>query len=154
MVAESLKPDGFDGKFSHIAIVVHNIEEAIASYCNLLKVDRPLLKMTGEPAQAKIMFMGVSTPARSYQAFFDVNGMRVELMQPDENRSTWRESLDKNGEGLHHTAYVVENMADSVAFFAKLNMPVVQTGYYNGGHYAYIDSVKQLGMMIELLCST
>ncbi|MGI6333110.1 MAG: VOC family protein [Saccharofermentanales bacterium] len=153
MFNESLKIDGFDGKFSHIAIVVHDIEKTISLYCQLLGIERPVLKMTGEPDQAKVEFMGRATPARSYQAFFDVNGIRVELMQPDENESTWRDALDAYSESFHHAAYTVDNMEKTVELFAAVGIPVVQTGFYNGGQYVYLDSRKSMGMMIELLCS-
>lgn len=153
MFTESIKLAGFDGKFSHIAVVVSNIENSIANYCQLLNVERPALKITGEPEKAKVVFMDQPTPARAQQAFFDFNGMRIELMQPDENPSTWRDFLNKYGESFHHAAYTVENMEKSIAFFADMNSPVVQTGFYNGGQYAYIDSRQSLGIMIELLCS-
>lgn len=144
---------GFSGTFSHLALVVHDIRKAMSVYQELLHVEEPRCKQTGEPKSAHVVFEGKETPARAFQAFFDLRGLRVELLQPDQHPSTWREVLDSQGEGLHHVAYDVEDMEAAVAFLDNLGLPVVQTGSYNGGKYAYVDSRKQIGMMLELLQS-
>ncbi len=130
---------------------MRDIKQSIETYCLLLGVERPTLKQTGEPDKAKVEFGGEPTPARAQQAFFNVGGLRVELMQPDEHPSTWRETLDSRGEGLHHVAFDVPGLDEAVESLKALGMPVVQTGFYNGGRYAYVDSCAALGMMLELL---
>ncbi len=152
-VKKFMENTGFSGTFSHLALVVKDIKRTMGSYEQLLQVEEPRCKLTGEPESAHVVFMGKETPARAYQAFFDLRGLRVELLQPDEHPSTWREVLESQGEGLHHVAYDVEDMDEVIAFLEKLGLPVVQTGCYNGGKYAYIDSRKKIGMMLELLQS-
>ncbi|MFA9380368.1 MAG: VOC family protein [Acetanaerobacterium sp.] len=139
------------GSFSHIALVVRDMEQSVQTYCQLLGVERPPLKQTGEPDKAKVKFEGKSTPARVQQSFFTMGGLRIELMQPDEHPSTWRETLDNKGEGLHHIAFDVPSIDESAGGLEAMGMPVVQTGFYNGGKYAYVDSRAALGMMLELL---
>jgi methylmalonyl-CoA/ethylmalonyl-CoA epimerase len=65
--------------------------------------------------------------------------------------STWRESLDKNGEGPHHIAFVVQGIGDKVAALGRKGMPLLQKGEYPGGRYAYIDTLGDLKVIIELL---
>ena len=75
----------------------------------------------------------------------------MELIEPDHNASTWRESLDKNGEGLHHIAFVVEGLNEKVTALERKGMPLLQKGEYTGGRYAYIDTLRDLKVIIELL---
>ena len=148
-----LEKTGFQGSFSHVAVVVQDIEKTMKAYEQLLHAERPVLKQTGAPEDAKVVFMGKSTPTRAYQAFYDLNGLRVELLQPDEYPSTWKDILEEQGEGLHHIAYDVEDMDAMAKLLDAQGMPVIQTGNYRGGKYAYVDSRKQIGMMLELLQS-
>jgi Glyoxalase/Bleomycin resistance protein/Dioxygenase superfamily len=75
----------------------------------------------------------------------------LELIEPDENPSTWRESLDKNGEGPHHIAFVVEGMKEKIDALEGRKMSLLQKGEYTGGRYAYVDTLKDLKVIIELL---
>ena len=150
-VSKAMEQLPFLGSFTHIALVVRDIDQAIDTYCRLLGAERPPFKQTGAPDQAKVLFEGKPTPARARQSFFTVGGLRVELMQPDEHPSTWREALDTQGEGMHHVAFDVKSIDETADRLAAMGMPVVQTGFYNGGRYAYVDSRAALGMMLELL---
>ncbi len=80
-----------------------------------------------------------------------MGSLQLELIEPDEHPSTWREFLDEHGEGVHHIAFVVEGMKEKVAVLEKSQIPLIQKGEYTGGRYAYLDSVKELKVMIELL---
>ncbi len=80
-----------------------------------------------------------------------MGGMQLELIEPDDHPSTWKEFLDKHGEGIHHIALNVKGMKETVAYLENNGMPLVQKGEYTGGRYAYIDSSDKLGMIIELL---
>jgi len=137
--------------FAHIALVVRDIRRAAADYAALLGVPEPLVKQTNPPDTAKVMFMGAPSPARALQTFVNMGGLRIELMQPDEHPSTWKQVLDENGEGLHHAGYFTDDFEKTLSHLEAAGMPVVQTGFYNGGRYAYIDSRKRLGMMLEVL---
>jgi 4-hydroxyphenylpyruvate dioxygenase-like putative hemolysin len=59
--------------------------------------------------------------------------------------------LDKNGEGVHHIAFVVKGMKEVVMKLEQNGMPLVQKGEYTGGRYAYIDSKEPLKVLLELL---
>ena len=147
-------PKGFEGRFVHACVVVSDINAAMAAYQSLLGAERPRLKQTGAPEDARVVYRGEPTPARAWQAFFDLNGVRMELLQPDENPSTWRDFLDRNGSCFHHIAYDVDDMDAAISLFRDLGAEVLQIGHYNGGMYVYIDTEKLLGVVLELLVST
>ena len=80
-----------------------------------------------------------------------MGSLQLELIEPDHNPSTWRESLDKNGEGLHNIAFVVEGLNEKVTALERKGMPLLQKGEYTGGRYAYVDTLRDLKVIIELL---
>ena len=75
----------------------------------------------------------------------------MELIAPLGAPSTWEEFLRTHGEGLHHIAFKTREMDSAREFLASQGMETVQTGAWDGGQYAYVDSTKQLGTILELL---
>ena len=65
--------------------------------------------------------------------------------------STWQEHLDAHGESVHHIAFEVQGMQDTLAYLAASDVPLLQKGEYTGGRYAYVDSDHMLGVVLELL---
>ena len=91
--------------------------------------------------------------ANSLLAFFDVNpGLQIELIQPNEEPSTWRNFLNEHGEGMHHLAFQVKDSAAQVANAEKAGLRLVQHGTYGdgGGEYNYLEA-PDLKCIIELL---
>jgi methylmalonyl-CoA/ethylmalonyl-CoA epimerase len=136
---------------TQIGILVHDIDKSAQAFADFFGVEKPLCSLTDPPEQAQTQFRGRSSEARAKLAFFDMGSLQLELIEPDHNVSTWRESLDKNGEGPHHIAFVVQGIGDKVAALERMGMPLLQKGEYAGGRYAYIDTLGDLKVIIELL---
>ncbi|MCJ8009007.1 VOC family protein [Lederbergia wuyishanensis] len=136
---------------TQIGILVHDIEKTSQVYADFFGVEKPDAILTDTIEKAQTEYRGEPSVARAKLAFFNMGSLQVELIEPDENPSTWREHLDEHGEGVHHIAFQIEGMKEKIQVLEQANMPLVQKGEYEGGRYAYIDSVKDLKVMIELL---
>jgi len=136
---------------TQIGILVHDIEKTAQAFADFLGVEKPSWSLTDTPDKAQTEFRGRSSEARAKLAFFNLGSLQLELIEPDHNASTWRESLDKNGEGLHHIAFVVEGLNEKVTALERKGMPLLQKGEYTGGRYAYVDTLRDLKVIIELL---
>ncbi|MBS4220352.1 VOC family protein [Bacillus sp. FJAT-49711] len=136
---------------TQIGILVHDIEKTSQVYADFFGVEKPEAITTDTIEKAQTEYKGEPSIARAKLAFFDMGSVQVELIEPDEQPSTWREHLDEHGEGVHHIAFQIEGMKEKIQVLEQANMPLVQKGEYEGGRYAYIDSVKDLKVMIELL---
>jgi methylmalonyl-CoA/ethylmalonyl-CoA epimerase len=136
---------------TQIGILVHDIEKTSEAYAQFFGVEKPEWSITDELDKAQTEYRGKRTQARAKLAFFDMGSLQLELIEPDHNPSTWRESLDKNGEGPHHVAFVVKGMKEKIAVLERNRIPLLQTGEYSGGRYAYIDTLRDLKVIIELL---
>ena len=137
---------------TQVGILVHDIEKSIKDFAAILGVEEPGWILTGPLEETQGEYRGKPCDARAKLAFFHVGGnLTLELIEPDEKPSTWREDLDKNGEGVHHLAFNINGMKQTIARLEANGIPLIQKGEYQGGRYAYMDASKQLKTLIELL---
>ncbi len=137
---------------TQVAILVHDIEQTAQRYADFFGIEKPRITITDELDTSKAKYKGMPTRGRAKLAFFNIgNKLSLELIQPDDQPSTWREDLNRRGEGFHHIAFEIKGMNEKVAALMKESMPLLQTGEYTGGRYAYIDATKDLKVVLELL---
>lgn len=146
--------DGLLGTRSvvQIGLIVRDISRTAGKYADFFGVAPPQIITTNEYDKALTQYRGEPTPARAKLAFFELpGGLQIELIEPDENPSTWREFLENRGEGVHHLAFLVKGMGEKAAKLEKSGVLLVQKGEYTGGRYAYFDGEADLKVLIELL---
>ncbi|UCE13390.1 MAG: VOC family protein [Candidatus Heimdallarchaeota archaeon] len=134
-----------------IGLVVENIERTADFYSKIFGIEKPDWFWTESYESAKTMYKDKPTQAIAKLMFFKFGQVELELIEPDEKPSTWREHLDKYGEGVHHIAFVVDNIEQKVKKLRDLGIPLSQKGEFEGGRYAYIDTFKELKVLLELL---
>jgi hypothetical protein len=134
-----------------IGIVVKDIEKSAKEFSEIFNVPIPEIIITDEYEKAHTEYKGKPTNARAKLAFFNFKNIDIELIEPDNNPSTWREFLDAEGEGVHHIAVFVKGMDEKIEILKNFGMNVIQRGDFTGGRYAYIDSTSKLKIILELL---
>jgi len=134
-----------------IAIVVRDIEKSSKDYADFFGVEKPAWILTDGYDKTQAEFMGEPTDTKVKIANFKTGSIGLELIEPDNNPSTWKHFLDTQGEGVHHIAFFVKNMKKKIELMGDANMPLLQKGEYEGGRYAYFDTVKKLKVIIEML---
>lgn len=87
-------------KLEHIGIAVKNMDESNALFAKLL--GRAPYKTEEVPSE------GVRT------SFFEVSGVKIELLEATNADSPIARFLEKKGEGIHHLAFEVANIRESV----------------------------------------
>jgi catechol 2,3-dioxygenase-like lactoylglutathione lyase family enzyme len=145
--------EGLDPAPIHVAMMVSDLEAAVASWSRLLGKP-PSVRHTTDPySESLTEYRGVPTPAQLKMALFATGDFQIELGEPVnlEDPSVWADHLRENGGGLHHIGYRVVGMDQAVSAFEELGFPLLQRAEFEGGRYAYIDSAPSLGAMIELL---
>ena len=106
-----------------------------------------------EPAEARAVYHGKPTAVGCRLAIFQFDNIDVEFLEPGPEKSAWRDLLEDKGPGCHHIAFRTRNLTRRHAFLESNGHALLQRGEFDGGHgrYAYYDTVKDLGVMIELL---
>ena len=88
-----------------------DIEKTNEKYAAFFSVEKPPITQTGTYEQAHTEPEGKPARARCGQSFSNIEpNIDIELIEPDQEPSVWREGPDKNGEGIHHIAFSVKDM--------------------------------------------
>lgn len=136
---------------TQVGIIVRDIETKARAWSEILGLPMPEIIITDTVDKAQTEYNGKSTPARAKQAFFHTGQLDVDLIEPIDGPSTWKDQLDQHGDSLHHIAFQVKGMQEKVAYLGSKGVPLLQRGEYTGGRYAYLDGIAQLGTVLELL---
>ena len=74
----------------------------------------------------------------------------LELIQPLEGENIFTDFLKKHGETVHHLGWFkVENMAKTIEEMEKLGFPCLMSGRTYRARFAYFDTTKVLGTILE-----
>ena len=143
------------GKITQIGILVWDIEKATAAWKKFLGVE-PILAETAEYNVTGATYGKNPCYGMIKQAMFNIENTQIELISPsNDEASVWRDCLEKNGEGLHHIAFLTDNSDESVEELEKDGYPVMQFGYWpdepKNGKYTYVDARDGLKTIVELL---
>jgi methylmalonyl-CoA/ethylmalonyl-CoA epimerase len=139
-------------KFVHAALVVKDMEKAI-KYFEALDIGPFPAFLGGEG----MSFTGKTVHGKPVDYDMDLRlarstlgGLEIELIQPLKGESIYKEFLEEKGEGIHHLAFVVEDVDAEIADLEKKGFKVLQTGAMPNAKWAYVDTDEPGGMVIEL----
>jgi methylmalonyl-CoA/ethylmalonyl-CoA epimerase len=78
-----------------------------------------------------------------------VGDIEIELLQPSGGESVLQEFLDEKGEGVHHIAYLVDDVPGEVAKLEKQGLKRLTSANLDGRGFAYFETVEG-GVVIEI----
>jgi methylmalonyl-CoA/ethylmalonyl-CoA epimerase len=102
--------------------------------------------------ESKYYYRGAERHIRLKQAFVQLGGVEVELIQPLEGQNEYQDFLDQSGGGIHHVLFEVPDIDFVIQELAKSGVTVLQsgTGIRPGTRWALMDTKKLLGFLVEL----
>ena len=138
---------------SQVGVIVNDVVATSARIAAMQGQPPPPIIQTPGYDKSKTMYRGSPSEATAKLAFFDFGQVQIELIEPDEQPSVWRDYLDAKGEGPQHIAFQVESTQTVTDYLAGHGIDIVQQGLYadGSGRYTYLDSDHLLGTTIELL---
>ena len=136
---------------AQMAIVVKDIEKARSNWAELLGVEGPPISETETRESTHMIFRGKPSNGRAKLCFFKLSNLVLELIQPVGGPSTWQNFLEESGEGIHHLAFRVENLDETLGKLREMGIGMEQRGEFKGGGYVYTDSRSSLGAIMEIL---
>jgi catechol 2,3-dioxygenase-like lactoylglutathione lyase family enzyme len=140
--------------FIQIALVVRDMDSTLDAWCALFNVPRPDVRITKAEPNPGETYRGQTACYGLKFAVIDFRdrGFVIEVHEPDENPSTFREFLDKHGNGVHHIGFQVGDARDAVLNeLAGLGYDVTRTvGVYPGGSWTIVDSEDSLGVNLNI----
>jgi catechol 2,3-dioxygenase-like lactoylglutathione lyase family enzyme len=139
---------------SQVGILVEDMEAALARYDAL---------WGGGPWRGyrydatTLPELGYRGGAGRYGVLIAINQTtpQVELLQAVEGPSIYHEWLEHRGYGLHHLGFWVDSVAETTASMTAAGYELIQSGAGYGldgdGGYAYFDTERDLGILVEAI---
>lgn len=142
-------------KVIQIGIVVRDLEKTAAAWERFLGIS-PSVDTVKDYSITKATYKGQPCYGLLKQAIFDLGNVQIELISPyGDEASAWRDSMEQDGEGLHHLAFFADDTEKAAKEMEALGYPLMQTGHWpdepKDGTYAYFDARGGLKSIIELL---
>ena len=143
-----------DWKFLHACVIVKDIDKAMAHFKSLSV--GPFPPLVGGPEGTPATGKTVRGESSDYDmdlrlAEGGMGGVGFELIQPLKGESIYDEFLAEKGEGIHHLAFLVDDLDKEIAEMAKRGFKVLQTGARPQGKWAYFDTDTIGGCIVELV---
>ncbi|WP_145305039.1 MULTISPECIES: methylmalonyl-CoA epimerase [Crateriforma] len=124
---------------NHVGIAVRSLEDQKAFYEGSLGAE----------------FEGVEdVPSQKVKvAFYRVNDVRLELLEPTDPESPIAKFIEKRGEGLHHLAFTVEDLPSRIAELKDEGLRMIDETPRPGAHHtqiAFLHPKSSCGVLTEL----
>ncbi len=129
-------------RIDHVAIIVRNIEQALAFYRDTLGITpREIKEVPTE--QVRIAFLPMGGPG----------GSEIELIEPTNPDSSLARFLEKRGEGLHHICLEVDDIDAALAEMQAKGAPVLdkQPRLAAEGRAIFLHPKGTHGVLLELV---
>lgn len=139
------------GAISQVAIVVFNLQKAMETYWRLLGLGPWSIYTFAPPALREPMIRGKPVNYSMKLAMTLMGSLQLELIEPLEGPSIYKEFLAKKGEGLHHIQSQTEKMQDVLQTFQEFGIPVLMSGKIGKAEFYYMDTEPFLGFIYEVV---
>jgi methylmalonyl-CoA/ethylmalonyl-CoA epimerase len=138
-------------KLDHIGVVVNDIQKAVDFYTKAFGIKFDDIAEHQLPPD--VITRGKPSPYTMKVTFGPMSSsVRLELIQIVEGKTLQSEFLKAHGEGIMHLGYEVENLEKEVANAESQGLEVISFLKMVGiMAFAYLDSAKTHGVMIELV---
>lgn len=129
-------------RIDHVAIIVRNLEQALAFYRDTLGIEPSEVKEV-LAEQVRIAFLPLGGPG----------GSEIELIEPTTSDSSLTRFLEKRGEGLHHICLEVDDIDAALAEMREKGAPVLdqQPRLAAEGRAIFLHPKGTNGVLLELL---
>lgn len=126
-------------KLEHIGIAVKNLEAS----------NRLFSKILGKPPYKteEVVSEGVRT------SFFEVGGVKIELLEASSADSPIAKFIEKRGEGIHHLAFEVHDISQQIKNCKENDLAMIHDMPKDGAdnkQIAFIHPKSTNGVLIEL----
>jgi methylmalonyl-CoA/ethylmalonyl-CoA epimerase len=126
-------------KLEHIGIAVKNLDESNKLFAKLLGSQHYKIE--------EVVSEGVRT------SFFELNGVKIELLEATNSESAIAKFIEKRGEGIHHLAFEVENIDSSIQSYSEKGFQVLNQQPKPGADnklIAFLHPKTTNGVLVEL----
>ncbi len=126
-------------KLEHIGIAVKNMDQSNALFASILGVSHYKIE--------EVESEGVRT------SFFDIGGVKIELLEALRDDSPIAKHIEKRGEGVHHLAFAVPDISEGIRAYKEKGFEVINEIPKKGADdkmICFLHPKSTGGVLIEL----
>jgi len=142
------------GEICQVGIVVKDLQKATDNYWSTLGIGPWMTLRLEPPLLSDVTMRGKPVEASMVAAIAQSGSIQLELIQPLEGPSTWKEFLEQRGEGLHHVQSAVQDTNAALVALRELGVGVLMSGRIGDNAFYYMDTERLLGTIYEFVGRT
>ena len=126
-------------KLEHVGIAVKNLDESNKLFAKLLGKSHYKIE--------EVVSEGVRT------SFFEIGGVKIELLEATNPDSPIAKFIEKRGEGIHHLAFEVKNIEESIRSYSENGFTLLNQQPKSGAdnkRIAFMHPKSTNGVLTEL----
>jgi len=126
-------------KLEHIGIAVRSVDKANAIFSQLLGAEHYKIEVVESE--------GVRT------SFFQLGGVKLEFLEATSEDSPIAKFIEKRGEGIHHLAFQVPDLSQSIAYCKKKGFELINETPKKGADnkmICFLHPKTTAGILVEL----
>ena len=133
-----------------VCVVVRDLQKSMEFYWNIFGIGPWKILTFKSPFMTNTRVRGKAVSYSMKLGIARIGSMQWELIQPLTGNSIYKEFLDQKGEGIHHIACDMGNYDQAVATMQKHGIGILMSGDLPGESFAYMDTEKYLGIVLEI----
>ena len=140
---------------AQVALVVEDLDKTVENYWKLYGIGPWYFYTYGKPLVKRMSYHGEESEYVMRIALSYLGPLRIELIELGEGDTVYADFVREHGYGVHHFGILVEDMEAALATASEVGVAMLQDGAGFGrdgdGHYAYLDTEDEIGVMLELI---
>lgn len=140
---------------TQIAMIVQSLEDTVDVFWHMFGIGPWHFYTYGFPLVKQMTYYGEPADYKMRVALANWGNTRIELIEHLEGKSIYADFISEHGYGFHHVGILVEDMQSAIQSVKKAGLRIIQDGSGFGldgdGYYAYLDTERLLGVIIELI---
>jgi len=147
MIGRNKKKQAPLDNLHHISIAVRDIDEAIRFYTSIgigpFEDYPPLEEYVKIDVPDEVGFRNLRIKTAQ------IGPIQIQLIQPGEGKSLYKDFLEEKGEGVYHLGFAVDDVGQAEADLKKLGLDVLSSGRRkDGSGFSYLNTAGKGGVTL------
>lgn len=136
---------------TQICIVVENVETAQKNWAVVLGVPEAAIEIIFPDGIEHVTYGKPAVYNDCRVAKYQLQNIIIELIEPGEKSSPWRDFLEKHGTGVFHVCMFVQKPDDVYERLTGIGVgEPYHIGTFDSGFYSYVAAKEQLGIELSI----
>ena len=138
-------------RLAQIGVVAEDVGRVAGAWGELLGLEAPPVRTPQTHPARNLRYLGQPSGGESKRTTFQLENIRLEVVEPVGAPTAWQAMLDERGIGVHHFAFEAPDRVPPLRRLADLGYAELHFGEFAEGTYTYVDSRADFGLNLEVI---